>query len=318
MRAPTPDTPANQKAYPQQSAQKPGCGFPILRLLAFLSLSSGLLTAWATGHWRQSEVALLQTLWDHLRAGDVLLGDRGFCNWGLLAECLGRDLHAVFRVKGARRRDFRQGQRLSRDERLVQWKKPAYCGVTFSAAQWAALPDLLTLRLVRCRLEVAGFRTRKVILVTTLLDSVTYPPAALGQLYYRRWAMELVFKRFKSLLKGGHVPKTNDTSALAWMQAKMLVSLLLERILLEGHFLTPGEPCRDEISRWRIVLEVRDCLARVLAPPLSLPHLLERGRAIASASRAGRPKRPLQMTQIRKLFATVQLNEPFHIMNKLG
>ena len=53
-----PDTEENQKAFPQQSVQKPGCGFPILRILAFLSLSTGLLTSWAVGHWRQSEVAL--------------------------------------------------------------------------------------------------------------------------------------------------------------------------------------------------------------------------------------------------------------------
>ena len=77
-----PDTPANQQAFPQQSVQKPGCGYPILRLLAFLSLTTGLLTAWAVGHWRQSEVALLQNLWECLQPNEVLLGDRGFCNWG--------------------------------------------------------------------------------------------------------------------------------------------------------------------------------------------------------------------------------------------
>jgi len=63
-------------AYPQQSVQKPGCGFPIIRILAFLSLTTGLLTAWSLGHWHQSEVALLQRLWDNLRAGEELLGER--------------------------------------------------------------------------------------------------------------------------------------------------------------------------------------------------------------------------------------------------
>jgi len=118
-----PDTPANQKAYPQQSVQKPGCGYPILRLLAFMSLTTGLLTAWAVGAWRQSELALLQSLWEHVKAGEVLLADRGFCSWGLLAQCLQRQVHAVFRVRGAHRRDLRRGQRLSRHERLVRWKK---------------------------------------------------------------------------------------------------------------------------------------------------------------------------------------------------
>ena len=229
-----PDTPQNQKIYPQQSVQKPGCGYPILRLLAFLSLATGLLITWAVGSWHQSEVALLQTLWDCVRAGDVLLADRGFCNWGLLAQCLARNLHAVFRVKGSCRRDFRRGQRLSRDERLVQWKKPAYCSVTCSPQEWASLPEILTLRLVRCRLEVPGFRTQKVILVTTLLDSVKYPPAALSQLYYRRWAMELTLRNLKSTLQMDHLSCKTPANLDREIRLHFLVHNLVRRLMLEA------------------------------------------------------------------------------------
>jgi hypothetical protein len=229
-----PDTPHNQKAYPQQSVQKAGCGYPILRILAFLSLATGLLTTWAVGNWHQSEVALLQTLWDCLRAGDVLLADRGFCNWALLAQCLQRDLHAVFRVKGSRRRDFRRGQRLSRDERLVHWKKPRCCGVSFSPAEWAALPEVLTLRLVRCRLELPGFRTHKVILVTTLLDSVKYPPAALSQLYYRRWAMELTLRNLKTTLQMDHLSCKTPENLDREIRLHFLMHNLVRQLMLEA------------------------------------------------------------------------------------
>jgi hypothetical protein len=58
-------------------------------------------------------------------------------------------------------------------------------------------------------------------------------------LYRGRWQVELAFKRFKSLLDAGHVPKRQDASARAWMQAKILSALLLERILWEGEFLSP-------------------------------------------------------------------------------
>jgi hypothetical protein len=229
-----PDTPANQKAYPQQSVQKPGCGYPILRILAFMSLATGLLTTWAVGHWRQSEVALLQTLWDYLRAGEVLLADRGFSNWGLLAQCLQREVHAVFRVKGSRRRDFRRGKRLSRDERLVRWEKSPLCGVSFSPQQWAALPRLLTLRLVRCRLELPGFRTRKVILVTTLLDSVKYPPEALSQLYYRRWAMELTLRNLKTTLQMDHLSCKTPENLDREIRMHFLMHNLVRRLMLEA------------------------------------------------------------------------------------
>lgn len=229
-----PDTPPNQKAYPQQSVQKPGCGFPILRLLAFMSLATGLLGAWATGSWHQSEIALLQTLWDSFRADDVLLADRGFCNWGLLAQCLQRNLHAVFRVKGSRRRDFRRGKRVSRDERLVHWEKPSQRGISFSAQQWAALPESLTLRLVRCRLQMPGFRTRQVIVVTTLLDSVQYPPAALSQLYYRRWAMELTLRNLKVTLQMDHLSCKNPKNLEREIRMHLLMHNLVRRLMLES------------------------------------------------------------------------------------
>ena len=229
-----PDTPENQKAYPQQSVQKPGCGYPILRVLAFLSLATGLLTTWAVGPWRQSEIALLQTLWEGLRAGDVLLADRGFCNWGILAQRLQRQVHAVLRVKGRCRRDFRRGRRLSRDERLVSWTKPRPRGASFTLAQWNALPEVLTLRLIRCRLEIAGFRTQKVILVTTLLDSGCYPPAALSQLYYRRWAMELTLRNLKVTLQMDHLSCKTPENLEREIRLHFLMHNLVRRLMLEA------------------------------------------------------------------------------------
>jgi len=229
-----PDTPENQRAFPQQSAQKPGCGFPIIRLVALLSLATGLLSAWATGHWHQHEVGLLQTLWEQLRPGNVLLGDRGFCNWALLAQCLHYRLDGVFRVKGVRRRDFRQGQRLSRDERLVQWAKPPCPARTVSSELWARLPDVLTLRLVRCQLHIPGFRTRQVILVTTLLDSTLYPPAALGQLYYRRWAMELTLRNLKVTLQMDQLNCKTPENLEREIRMHLLLHNLVRRVMLEA------------------------------------------------------------------------------------
>jgi hypothetical protein len=229
-----PDTPDNQKAYPQQSVQRPGCGFPIIRIVALLSLATGMLVGWATGNWHQHEVVLLQTLWDYLLPGDVLLADRGFCNWALLAQCVQRDLHAVFRVKGSVRRDFRRGQRLSRDERLVRWSKPRERAWTLSPPQWARLPEVLTLRLVRCRLSLAGFRTRQVILVTTLLDSEEFPPSKLAELYYRRWSMELTLRNLKTTLQMDPLSCKTPPNLEREIRMHFLVHNLVRRLMLEA------------------------------------------------------------------------------------
>jgi len=229
-----PDTPANQKAYPQQSVQKPGCGFPIIRLVALLSLATGMLNAWAIGTWSQHEIGLLQTLWEHLRPGDVLLADRGFCNWAVLAQCLQRNIHGVFRVKGVRRADFRHGKQLSRNERLVQWPKAWAAAKTVTAQEWALLPEVLTLRLVRCQLNIPGFRTRRIILVTTLLDSAKYPPEALSELYFRRWAMELTLRNIKTTLQMDQLSCKNPANLEREIRMHFLIHNLVRRLMLEA------------------------------------------------------------------------------------
>lgn len=228
------DTPANQTRFPQQSVQKKGCGFPILRIVGLMSLATGMLVAWSVGHWRSHELGLLQSLWDFLRAGDVLLGDRGFGTWGLLAQCHLRNVHAVFRARGKLRADFRRGKRLSRNERLVTWIKPKLRPRTISKKEWKKLPEQLTLRLVRCRMDIQGFRTRQVTLVTTLLDSVKYPPSALSQLYFRRWAMELTLRNLKTTLQMEHLSCMTPKNLDREIRMHFLLHNFVRRLMLEA------------------------------------------------------------------------------------
>lgn len=82
-------------------------------------------------------------------------------------------------------------------------------------------------------LELAGY-----ILVLTSLPAKCSARQVL-ELYRCRWQIELAFKRLKSSLGAGHVPKSDDQSARAWMQAKLLTALLLERLLLEAKIFSP-------------------------------------------------------------------------------
>jgi IS4 transposase len=67
------------------------------------------------------------------------------------------------------------------------------------------------------------------------------------EFYRARWQVELAFKRLKSLLEMGVVPKKKEASARAWMQGKILTVLLIERLLCEARFFSPwGYPLRRE------------------------------------------------------------------------
>ena len=58
-------------------------------------------------------------------------------------------------------------------------------------------------------------------------------------IYRARWQIELCFKRLKSLLQLGHLPKESDESARAWIQGKLLTVMLIERLIEEARFFSP-------------------------------------------------------------------------------
>ena len=195
-----PDTAGNQAAWPQPKGQKPGCGFPVVRLVGLFSAPTGALLHLAQGALSQGELTLARTLWPQLAPGDLLLSDRGFCSYQDLGAIQAQGADAVLRLHAARRADFRQGRRLGPNERLVTWRKPLARPRGCTPEEFATWPATLTLRLVRYRIETPGFRTQRIILVTTLLDPVAYPAQALAELYLQRWQVELHFREIKVLL----------------------------------------------------------------------------------------------------------------------
>jgi hypothetical protein len=196
-----PDTVASQRAYPQSSRQLAGCGFPLIKWVALFSLSSGALLEVALGNKHKAELALFRKLWHRLKAGMIFLADRGFCDFVTIAALQKRQVDSVLRLNSCRAHDFRRGKRLGSYDRLVSWQKPPSKTRTATKKLWRSLPDQISLRLIRFPVTIPGFRTREVILVTTLLDPLAYPAAELAALYLRRWRVELFLRDIKTTLQ---------------------------------------------------------------------------------------------------------------------
>jgi len=193
-----PDTPKNQRAYPQLRSQKLGCGFPLLKLVGIFSLSSGALLAYAKGNKHQHELTLLHTLLDYFKPRDLALADRGFSSYVWIALLLAREVQCLFRLHQARKADLRQGQRLGKEDRLFTWCKPALKPRYLPNTLWQRIPKELSVRVLRFRLQVPGYRSKSVTLVTTLTDAQAYPAQELARLYARRWRIELWFRDIKT------------------------------------------------------------------------------------------------------------------------
>jgi hypothetical protein len=83
-------------------------------------------------------------------------------------------------------------------------------------------------------MNIPGFRTRQVMVVTTLLDSDKYPPAALWQLYFRRWAMELSLRNLKTTLQMEHLSCKNPENLQREIRMHFLAHNLVRRLMLEA------------------------------------------------------------------------------------
>ncbi len=122
-----PDTPANQKEYPQLTAQKKGCGLPIMRMVVLFAISTGVVLQMATGQYKgkmTAEVSLFRTIDDIVQETDVFLADRAYSGWFDIARLSKRGAHTVLRKHQKRKTDFRKGNRLAKDDHIVTWPKP--------------------------------------------------------------------------------------------------------------------------------------------------------------------------------------------------
>jgi Transposase DDE domain len=199
-----PDTYANQQAYPQPPQQKPGLGFPLMRIAVIFSLACGAVLDVGMCRYAgkgQSELALLRQLWSIFQPGSIMLADRLMCAWTELVMLKQRDVDCVCRFNSANRKtDFRRGKRLGKDDHIVTWFKPTKPR-SIDRQTYNTLPESLTIR--ECRVPIAqpGFRVKVVVIATTLLDHIAYPPSELAALYRARWNAELDLRSLKRTMQ---------------------------------------------------------------------------------------------------------------------
>jgi hypothetical protein len=198
-----PDTPENQRDYPQPDTQKPGLGFPLARIAAVFSLACGAVLDLGICRYAgkgQSELGMLRTLWNMFLPGDVMLADRLMCAWTEMVMLKQRSVESICRLTSHRTADFRRGERLGKNDHIVKWLKPTKPR-SIDRETYDALPEFLMIRECRVQVEQRGFRVRTIIIATTLLDSDEFTKNDLAQLYRARWNAELDLKSLKQTLQ---------------------------------------------------------------------------------------------------------------------
>jgi hypothetical protein len=196
------DTTANQAEYPQHSNQKPGCGFPIAKMVVLFSLLTGAVVFAGIDSLATSEIVMSRLLYANLLPDDVILADRAYGNYLDLVLVKQQGADAVFRKNHWRKTDFRRGKKLGIGDHKVVWDKPKQCPQHMMNQDFEALPSNFMVREVCLRIQRRGFRSQRIIVVTTLLDAQRYTVQKLTLLYGLRWSgAEVNLRYLKTTLK---------------------------------------------------------------------------------------------------------------------
>jgi hypothetical protein len=229
-----PDTKANQKAYPKSKKLPAGVGFPLLRLVVVFSLAVGTALDAALG--RRSgkgtgEQSLFRGLWEQFRPGDVLLGDRHYGDFFTLARARARGVDVVTRPAAGREPIRFQGGRA--DNLPVCWIKPSRPD-WMGRREYDRLPRYLHLRAVRVLVRQPGFRSQRLVLVTTLTDAAAVTGEDLAALYRRRWQAELNLRALKQTLQMDILRGKSPAMVRKEVWAHLLVYNLVRRVMAQA------------------------------------------------------------------------------------
>ena len=245
-----PDTEENQAIYPQQRRQKPGLGFPIARVVGVLCYSSAALLNAAIGPYKGkggSENALFRQLLDTFKPGDLILADRYYCSYFLIALLMKQGVDVLFQQNAMRKTDFRKGKRLGPGDHLAQWIKPVKKPAWMAQDQYDDLPEYFNIREVKAK---------KKVLVTTLASTKQAPKKALAELYLQRWHVELDLRNIKTTLGmdilSCKTPEMVEKEMWVYFLAYNLIRLVMAEAALQADLLPRKLSFNHSLQIWVI------------------------------------------------------------------
>lgn len=243
-----PDSEQNQARYPQHGNQVRGAGFPMARLVGVISLANGAVLDVAMGPCKgkgTGEHGLFRELKEGFVAGDVMLADSYYCSYFLIADLLARGVDIVFEQHGARKTDFRSGEKLGTRDHVVQWHKPAVRPTWMTPEAYAGYPDTVTLR---------ETKVDKKVLVTSFLKPREVCKRELEGLYLQRWNVEVDLRHIKTTLGmealSCKTPTMCEKEVWVYMLAYNLIRLLMAQAAVHAGVLPRQLSFKHTLQVW--------------------------------------------------------------------
>jgi hypothetical protein len=246
-----PDTDELRGHFGMPACAREGVGYPMAKLMGLLDAATGMFVSLLALPLFQHDMRGVIGVHPMLRAGDILLGDRAFCSFAHFALLQARGVFACVRLHQRRKTAKGNGvQRWHKTGKAPAWMKPE---------GFARLPKFLDVRIVRYTVEQKGYRTKHVIVATTLMDEALWPDEKIADLYGQRWAIETCFDHLKTTMKMNVLRCTTVERVMKELAVYLAVYNLVRLEVLRA-------ARRQKVSPWRVsfVDALRWLLARAL------------------------------------------------------
>jgi putative transposase len=240
-----PDTAENQKEYPQPNSMKPGVGFPVIRSLMIFSLAVGAVLDIATAKYagkQTGEPSLLRSLLNTLLPGEILLADCYFATYWILAAAWQKEFDIVVKAHHARKVDFRKGIKLGSLDQIIGYKKPRQRPYWMTPQEYADAPDDIFVRHLRYQVIQKGFRTRRIVIATTLLNSELYTTENIATLYRQRWQVEIDIRSLKTHMQMEELRCKSPSMVRKEIYCHMLAYNLVRSAIVESALIFDKRP----------------------------------------------------------------------------
>ena len=162
--------------------------FPKLRFVALLEIGTHAICAAAHELYKDHENTLAKKVLSSLKAGILLIADRGFGCYPVYSAAIKTGADLLFRVRGvmkfARLTVFDDGSYLSKLYPSPNDRRKDINGIT--------------VRVIEYRLKGGK---EKYVLITSILDPALAPAAELAAVYRKRWEIEMGYDEIKNHLK---------------------------------------------------------------------------------------------------------------------
>jgi len=206
-------------------------------ICGLVNLSHGGWQACVTAPYTHRESRSAKPLFNHLKNNDLLLGDRAFCTYEMIALARRQCAHVLMRLNGKREQhlDWREGRKLNSYERIVTWKRPFRSALPhLSQKEWEQLPDHMEVRLVKLSFENRYGQKDDLVVVTTLLDHERYDGIELADLYARRWDIEVKLRDLKTTLQMETFAVKSPEMAVKTLWMSLIAYNLIRSLMLRA------------------------------------------------------------------------------------